>query len=158
MLKLNVGCGSKPLNGYTNIDVQTKAADINAECTDLPFEKSTVDEIVSFHLIEHMDKVHAEKALVHWYNLLKPGGKIVIECPDLEEIIKKYLLTKNEELLYSIYGRNRYKYDVHLWGYTKESISTLLSSIGFSNIKTMGGTDYHSKFEPCMRIEAKKGL
>lgn len=155
-MKLNVGCGSKPKTGYTNIDIQSKAADINADASDLPFEENSIDVIESYHLIEHMDKKHAELTLRHWYDLLKPAGQLIIECPDLEVILREYLNTNDEELLYSIYGRNRYAYDTHLWGYTRRSITNLLHDIGFSSVKTGSGTDYHAKFEPCMRVEATK--
>ena len=156
MLLLNVGCGSKPKPGYINIDIQTKAADVHASAVSLPFRHNSVDVIESYHLIEHMDRKDGNEALRHWYNLLKRDGKLVIECPDLEVIIEQYLKIRNEELLYSVYGRNRYAYDIHLWGYTKNSMTNLLRMIGFSKVSTGPGTDYHAKFEPCMRVEAIK--
>lgn len=154
-MKLNVGCGSKPKKDYINIDIVNKSVDIIAKSDQLPFDENTVDVIESYHLIEHMDKLDAFNTLQHWYSLLKPKGKLIIECPDIEVIMKKYL-SGDEEMLYSVYGRNRYNYDNHLWGYSRNSIRRTLLDIGYKGTRVMDGTDYHSKSEPCMRVEAIK--
>jgi predicted SAM-dependent methyltransferase len=154
-MKLNIGCGSKLLDGYVNIDIVSPAADLNADCCALPFKQGTIDRIESYHLIEHMDRHKAEKALRHWWGLLKVGGTLVLECPDLLEVCKNYI-AGNEEMLYSIYGRNRYEYDTHLWGYSKQSLKNILLLNGYEVTKIMNGTDYHASMEPCFRIEAKK--
>lgn len=154
-MKVNVGSGSKSIVGYVNVDIQSKAADLHADCKALPFSNNSLDEIISFHLIEHMDRRDAEVAISHWYKLLKSGGRVIIECPDIKEVVRRYL-AGDEEMLFSVYGRNRYAYDIHLWGYSKDSLSTLLMKIGFNDIKVAAGTDYHARFEPCMRVEAVK--
>lgn len=154
-MKLNIGCGSKIKKGYINIDIISTIADIRANASALPFKDNSIEVIESYHLIEHMSKSLAETSLHHWYSLLKTGGQLVIECPDITEVIKEYL-KGNEDMLYSMYGRDRYPYDTHCWGYSKSNLSELLKSIGFNYITTMNGTDYHAQFEPCLRIEAIK--
>lgn len=154
-MKLNIGCGSKPKDGYINVDIQGSLADVIADCKLLPFKNETFDIIESYHLIEHMDRNDAYYSVGHWFDLLKSYGTLVIECPDIKEVVAQYL-NGNEEMLYSIYGRNRYAYDVHMWGYSNESIERLLYNVGFQKVKISGGTDYHSTFEPCLRAEAIK--
>jgi predicted SAM-dependent methyltransferase len=102
-----------------------------------------------------MTESNAFKALQHWFKLLKNGGSLVIECPDIEVVMRSYLQGQ-EEMLYSIYGRHRYEYDSHLWGYSRISLSNILRKIGFKDIVVSEGTDYHAQLEPCMRVEAKK--
>ena len=53
MLKLNLGCGSKILDGYKNIDkFDYYKPDIvhDLELTPYPFEKNSVDEILLSHV------------------------------------------------------------------------------------------------------------
>lgn len=155
MIKLNIGCGNKPIKGYVNIDIQSKKADIHAEASNLPFTANSIDVIENYHLIEHMTESDAFTALQHWFSLLKPGGILVIECPDIETVMRKYL-SGDTKMLYSVYGRHRYAHDSHLWGYSRGSLSKLLKETGFRDIVVLNGTDYHSNFEPCMRVEATK--
>jgi SAM-dependent methyltransferase len=59
MLKINLGCGDKKLEGYVNID---KAASVKPDLVfdlddarvRLPFEDSSVDEIYTEHTLEHI--------------------------------------------------------------------------------------------------------
>ena len=56
-MKLNLGCGSKILEGYTNVDkFDYYKPDIvhDLEITPYPFEESSTDEILLSHVLEHI--------------------------------------------------------------------------------------------------------
>ena len=56
-MKLNLGCGSKILDGYTNVDkFDYYKPDIvhDLEITPYPFEESSIDEILLSHVLEHV--------------------------------------------------------------------------------------------------------
>ena len=55
-MKLNVGCGRDPLEGWTNLDLADwPGVDIVADITKLiPLSDNTVDEIRCSHTIEHV--------------------------------------------------------------------------------------------------------
>jgi len=95
-MKLNLGAGSYILEGYINIDIR------NAPGIDLvwdlrkplPYEPEYVEEILAYHVVEHLDRADLPEILEGWRTLLKKGGCLIIEAPDMErllpEMVKKW--------------------------------------------------------------------
>jgi SAM-dependent methyltransferase len=58
-MRLNIGCGKVPLEGYTNVD-QFNFPGVDIVCTigtePLPLPDDSVDEIVANHVLEHLAK------------------------------------------------------------------------------------------------------
>src|SRR5271157_5306311 len=75
-LKLNLGCGHIPLEGYVNVDRrELPGVDVVADVGDLPFEEGGVQEISSAHLLEHFPQEMLRRRLLPaWRALLIPGG------------------------------------------------------------------------------------
>ncbi len=87
-VRLNLGYGDKVLSGYINVDIAAsrsgKQPDTVCDLHDLGvFEDNYADEILSAHVIEHFWRWKAEQVLKEWLKKLKPGGKMIIECPNL---------------------------------------------------------------------------
>lgn len=93
-MKLNIGGGGRPMDGYLSVDLspgrvdirtnEVSKPDIMADARDLHMiETDTVEEVMAIHLIEHLEFWEVPKALREWFRVLKPGGKVVIECPDV---------------------------------------------------------------------------
>lgn len=56
-MKLNLGSGSKRINGYLNIDSDPKCNPdyvLNLEIDKLPFENNSVDDMILHHILEHL--------------------------------------------------------------------------------------------------------
>ena len=85
MTKLNLGCGYNKLDGYINVDHDENCnPDIVADLESiLPFEDSSIDEIVLHHILEHLG--HDVKTYFNlWkelYRILKNDGLIRITVP-----------------------------------------------------------------------------
>lgn len=84
-MKLNLGCGYNKIAGYVNVDHDPKCQpDIVADLEErLPFEDSSVDEIIMFHVLEHLGQ-DVKTYFAFWkelYRVLKPEGELKITVP-----------------------------------------------------------------------------
>lgn len=158
MIKLHVGCGRIIKEGYINIDAKESKGiklDLCCDSEKLPYENNTVDLIESYHMIEHLDRHKALRVLKHWFNILKPKCELIIECPDFLQAVNDYV-KGNLDRINNIFGLQRHEYDFHKFGYSRESLQTILKQTGFSEVFHEAPTDYHSKDEPCLRIIGTK--
>ncbi|MEL6376928.1 MAG: methyltransferase domain-containing protein [Pseudomonadota bacterium] len=93
-LGLHLGAGQTRIEELINCDLFDPAADRKIDATDLSeFEDNSVDYIEHHHMLEHLSLEDAPNALQEWYRVLKPGGFLVISCPDLRKVMWSYLKT-----------------------------------------------------------------
>ncbi len=157
LLKLHLGCGNRHLEGYTNIDLRkTSTTDLVCNITKLPYPDNTVELIETYHVIEHLPRHDLPKALKEWFRILSPGGVLIIECPDFDKAVKEYI-EGNEKRINNIFGLQRFPGDTHMFGYNFKRLKNLLEEAGFRDIQEREPQDYHTKDEPCLRIESFKG-
>ena len=149
-LRLNLGCGDKLLSGYVNIDIVDSrlgnCPDILCDLHELIYDDNTVDEILSVHVIEHFWRWEALDLLKEWVRVLKPGGKMILECPNLiaacEELVKDpdlALGTSKEcqRTMWVLYGDPGWRDPlmVHRWGYTPRSLALLMTEAGLQDVQ-----------------------
>ena len=155
-LRLNLGCGRRLREGWVNIDVNPKTnSDLCLDVTEdqWPFEDGSVERIVAYHLLEHLSRDDGRELLARCHQLLKPGGVLVVETPDLEGVVAKFPGSQRR-MLRSIYGDQSNTWRRHRWGFSRDTIRLALKEAGFQAITTGPGTDYHAETEPCLRAEA----
>jgi predicted SAM-dependent methyltransferase len=154
-LRLHIGCGNKRLEGFVNIDRNpSPATDYVCHAQRLPCPDGCVERIETYHVIEHIPFPAVKPLLTEWKRVLKPGGLLVMECPDFDKAIIEYL-DGNTERLFSVYGRLRFPGDAHHWGYNSERLKLLVESVGFE-ASILPAQDYHKEHEPCLRVECTK--
>jgi len=150
-IKLNLGCGDKILPGYVNVDVVEARAgmkpDVICDLHDLvPFADASVDEILSVHVVEHFWRWEVRDVIREWVRVLKPGGRMVIECPNLQSACQTFLEDpvqrsredqQGQRTMWVFYGDPKWKDPLmnHRWGYTPESLAALLSEAGLSQVR-----------------------
>jgi SAM-dependent methyltransferase len=80
-LKLNIGCGSKPRAGWTNVDKYPSGAEdlVGDVCAGLDLPDGCADEILLDNVIEHLESIPDAMAELH--RLLAPGGRLEIVTP-----------------------------------------------------------------------------
>jgi ubiquinone/menaquinone biosynthesis C-methylase UbiE len=139
-----------------NIDHRkTVATDLVCDIRRLPYLDNSAELIESYHVIEHMPHVVIDNVLSEWARVLKPGGQIVLECPDFDRTVREYL-EGNEERIINVYGWQRFEGDYHLYGYNPKRLAERLQRAGFTDITFPEPQDYHTQLEPCLRAEAIK--
>lgn len=155
-LRLHLGCGGRRIEGYVNVDWRmTPATDLVCDIRELPFGPNSADRIECYHVIEHLPRHDLLSTLRKWHKILIPGGKLIIECPDFDKAVKEYL-RGNEDRLNNIFGLQRFPGDLHYFGYNLKRLKGVLEKAGFKNIQKKEPQDYHSKEEPCLRVECEK--
>ena len=85
-MNINLGCGSKILEGYTNVDkYDYYNCDIvhDLEKFPYPFENNSIDKILLSHVLEHIgqDPNIFNKIIVEFYRICKPEALIEIIVP-----------------------------------------------------------------------------
>ncbi len=156
-MKLNIGCGKKYEIGYCNIDLyETLIADKLMSTINLQFEDNCSEEIKAIHLIEHLSFFEAIYALSEFFRVLEPGGKLIIETPDLKKVCHHYLDSTKEqkkEILGWIYGMP-HKGLQHKLCFPPFLLIELLENNGFENMNTK--SFYNHEFIPSVRFECSK--
>jgi predicted SAM-dependent methyltransferase len=172
-LRLNIGCGPLPLhmqhiqvmNSYgpfeewlfvdKHVPSSASTAIRNWDARAIPLVPGTVDTIYSSHLLEHLPARAVAPALAHWRALLKPGGVLHLNVPDLEWACERFLrlllhergrasqpdaplyfnsaidYAGDRSMLAVFYGTQSHEGEHHHTGFTRESLRQLLHASRF---------------------------
>ena len=151
ILKLNLGCGDKILPGYTNVDVVDSRAgskpDVICDIRELtPFEDNTADEILAVHVVEHFWRWEVVDILREWVRVLKSGGEMALECPNLLSACRTILDDpiasampdqRGQRSMWVLYGDPAWKDPLmcHRWGYTPNSLAQVMHEAGLVDLR-----------------------
>ena len=146
-LKINIGCGGRPLEGFINVDMdsleelearypnsvfpkETKIC--NWDIFNLPIKDNSVSELLCEAMIEHLSFEDEPKFFREVKRVLEPGGKFVFSTTNFEEIAKLWLKAEDdwqdfyrndEEAIMNKHWFGTYTYDMkNRWGYLIASI------------------------------------
>lgn len=150
-VKLNLGCGNKLLPGYINVDIAESRGegrpDVVCDLRRLTsFADASADEVLSVHVVEHFWRWEAVEVIKEWVRVLKPGGKMILECPNLLSACEEFIRNPDERAgpgmegqrtMWVFYGDPAWKDPlmVHRWGYTPRSLAMLMEEAGLANIR-----------------------
>jgi predicted SAM-dependent methyltransferase len=90
---LNIGCGHRYHKEWVNIDVDPAGPEvIKADITrGLPFGENSFDVVYHSNVLEHLPAHMGINLVRECLRVLKPGGTLRINVPDLEKMTHEYL-------------------------------------------------------------------
>jgi SAM-dependent methyltransferase len=151
VVKLNLGCGDKILAGYVNVDVVPERAanvpDVVCDVRKLEvFSDNYADEILAVHVVEHFWRWEVVDVLREWFRVLKPGGVMILECPNLLSACEEFVRNpkhhslpgpEGQRTMWVFYGDPRWKDPlmVHRWGYTPWSLAGVMHEAGLRDLR-----------------------
>lgn len=160
---LHVGCGRKRQDRTTasfagaewrelRLDIDPAAQpDIVGSMLDMgAVSDGSVDAVFSSHNIEHLYPHEVPKALAEFLRVLKPGGFLILTCPDLQSVARLIAEDKLTEPAYTspagpiapidiLYGHRPQMaagnlYMAHRCGFTLKVLLGTLKAAGFSAV------------------------
>lgn len=168
---LHIGCGTAPRSRLPacfqgdywkeiRLDIDPKVKpDIVASVTDMSVVPSAeADAVWSSHNLEHLEGFQVAKALREIRRVLKPGGFVLINLPNLQQIASLVAEGRAEEVMYTspagpitpldmMFGHQASlsrgnQYMAHRTGYTQERLKKVLAEAGFSEVRVMRGNAF----------------
>jgi GT2 family glycosyltransferase/SAM-dependent methyltransferase len=164
-IKLNLGSAGVDYPGYLSVDFYDQRAQVIMDITKLDFDENSVEEILASHVFEHLNPYKTLDILKDWLRVLKPGGKLIMEMPDIEQLCKNFATADywgKFSILNVIYGSvnttdSGDPSDItspHLFGWWPESLNNHLVAAGYTNIQFMAEKIPHPANN--LRVEATK--
>lgn len=110
--------------------------DLYADIRDLPYEEKSVDEILAVQVFEHFTYQEGRELMEYWTSLLKHGGLLHLDIPDLDRTVEIY---KSDPVWATrlLYGSQKNKWGVHKGMYSIKTLRALFKEFGYSNIKVL---------------------
>lgn len=143
-IKLNLGCGSKKLPGFINIDsVKEFDPDLLHDVSQpLPYSDGAVDEIIADGLLEHFDKYVRFIVFYEWARVLKVGGTVNVSVPNMKKLLFRYFKFGFDKFIDTVFGETMLGSETyighfgnHKWAYSKESLEAFMRLFGIEPIK-----------------------
>jgi hypothetical protein len=160
-MKLHLGCGPNIREDYINIDKYVQNENVEQfDILNLPYQENTVEEILTEHLVEHIPFKEEEQFFNESFRVLKKGGLLIVETPDMEWLCKQFLDAEdNFQAFYKVGSKDHYfgsgksienrwgmitthffgnqngGGQFHFNGYSKQKMIRIGEIIGFSEVK-----------------------
>lgn len=136
--RYNIGAGREKLSGWISVDADERTgADVISTLPPVPDEFAGADAFRLIHVLEHFHKWEAEAMLRDFHRLLAPGGRLVLELPNLDSAIAA--LSGNGKPvdrwgMWVLYGDPSHRNPLfgHKWGWTPATLTSALVDAGFS--------------------------
>lgn len=136
--RYNIGAGREKLSGWISVDADERTgADVISTLPPVPDEFAGADAFRLIHVLEHFHKWEAEEMLRDFHRLLKPGGRLILELPNLQSAIDalsgKSGKSPERWGFWVLWGDPSHRNPLfgHKWGWTPATLRSALIDAGF---------------------------
>jgi predicted SAM-dependent methyltransferase len=150
-MKLNLGCGTNKIDGFINVDIDgtLEPDQVWDFRKTFPIKTCSVDEIVMYHIIEHIEKKYHFDILTEIQRVLKPEGTVTFSFPEFLKVVENWKENKRGLRDFweaTIFGRQASKFDYHVCIMDSEQFSVHLVRHGFEILvsKPEPGQEFNS--------------
>ena len=138
-LRLNIGAGNEIIEGFKSVDLYMPA-DIKDDITKLStIEDNSIDEVLTYHLLEHLRNDDVLPAMQSVFRVLKPGKQWKIEVPNLMWLFDDFINTPDHERwgwkIQTIFGLQNHEGEYHRTGFSVQRLKSMLESVGFVKVE-----------------------
>lgn len=108
---------------------------------------NNVEALYASHVLEHISEKDVLKTLKHWYKVLKKGGWVHINVPDMEWFLDNWIRLNNDQeslspyydtkksMLYILDGDSSTVYDTHKSWFMETKLRNLMKKAGFRKVE-----------------------
>lgn len=132
-MKLNLGSGSCPIEGYVNLDANNRDSIYPIL---LKYKPEPVTEIRASHILEHFGHTESISVLAHWIDYLDSGGVLKIAVPDFDDLIRRYNLGEQLNFEGIIMGGQVDELDYHKSIWTASKLRMIMEGFGLKDVQT----------------------
>lgn len=155
-IKLNLGCGTNKIEGFINVDIDRDVSpdEIFDFTGKFPYADNSVDEVVAFHVIEHIPKRNHDLIFSEIYRVLVPHGKLILSFPEFPVCVEYWKTNKKgmkEFWEATIYGRQASPFDFHVCITARDDIAVELVRKGFAIL--YNGPEKYEEFNSVIKAE-----
>lgn len=100
-LRLELGSGYHPTPGFTHLDLNPAAPDVDIVGPAFPLpdvKDGTIAELRAVDVLEHLSYRDTAAALAEWTRVLQPGGRLYVQVPDAD-LIMQWFVAEPERLV-----------------------------------------------------------
>lgn len=140
MIRINLGCGTDVRQGWINVDSYIRANGVvNMDITKLQMPDNYADEMCARDVLEHISHRQTVDVLKEWYRVLKPGGEIYIQSPNLHGWAHALLNGRHDtgHVMRGLFADQDYPTNFHHTAFTIDYLKSLMEPIGYKNIRSL---------------------
>ena len=168
--RLHLGCGGDYWPGYVNVDASPASqADLCLDFTGLraAFEDGSIAEVSMIHSLSYLRLWQARDLFRDLHALMEPGGRLILELPDLAKCASHALASSGRLDDYLEGVRGLYAFDLneiaakamfttYAFGWSSWHLKLELEEAGFRDVTVMDPQTHDRRTWRDTRIEATK--
>ena len=137
-VNIHFGCGTIADERFINIDARAMrhVHFVTRSPMLSPFASNSADLVYACHVFEHLSFHQQKKVLTRWFEILKPGGRIMLSVPDFDKLVDKFIANdRNPRTIQEpLMGGQDYPGNFHFAIFTAGHLQSLLKACGFVDI------------------------